>query len=59
MKTLEIILRLLDELLTAIKLKKAQNERNDVEQNPDAWFRNHFGGMPESKDKANKTDTSN
>lgn len=59
MKTLEIILRLLDELLSAFKIRKAQNERNELEQAPDAWFRNHFGNSLQSKDdKANKTDTS-
>lgn len=57
MKSLEIILRLLDNLLTAIKLRKAQNERNELEQAPDNWFRTHFGyGVQSENDKANKTD---
>lgn len=60
MKTLEIILRLIDEILTAIKFKKAQNERYEIEQAPDDWFRNHFGNGLQSKDgKANKADPSN
>lgn len=60
MKTLEIILRLIDELLTAIKFKKVQNERNELEQNPDNWFALHFGGSLQSKDdKANKANSSN
>lgn len=59
MKTLEIILRLLDELLTAFKIRKAQNERNELEQAPDAWFRNHFGNGMQPKDgEANKTNSS-
>lgn len=58
MKSLEIILRLLDTLLTAIKLRKAQNERNELEQEPDNWFRTHFGyGVQSENDKANKTNT--
>ena len=58
MKSLEIILRLLDELLTAIKLRRAQNERNELEQEPDNWFRTHFGyGVQSENDKANKTNT--
>lgn len=58
MKSLEIILRLLDNLLTAIKLRKAQNERNELEQEPDNWFRTHFGyGVQSENDKANKTNT--
>lgn len=60
MKTLEIILRLLDEILTAIKFKKAQNERYKVEQAPDDWFRNHFGnGLQSKNDKANKANKAN
>lgn len=58
MKSLEIILRLLDNLLTAIKLRKAQNERNELEQEPDNWFRTHFGyGVQSENDKTNKTNT--
>lgn len=57
MKTLEILLRLIDELLTAIKFRKAQNERNELEQNPSAWFTKHFnGGLPPSKPTPDKTD---
>lgn len=58
MKSLEILLRLIDQLLTAIRLRKNQNERNAVEQNPDIWFRNHFGGVQSKDDKANKANTS-
>lgn len=58
MKSLEILLRLIDQLLTAIRLRKNQNERNDVEQNPDTWFRNHFGGLQSKDGKANKANTS-
>ena len=60
MKSIVIILRLIDELLTAIKLRKAQDERNELEKNPSAWFSKHFNGsMPTSKntsDKANSAD---
>lgn len=58
MKSLEILLRLIDNLLTAIKIRKNQNERNAVEQNPYNWYRSKFGGMQQGNDKANKTDTS-
>lgn len=57
MKTLEIILRLIDKLLTAISLKKAQNERDKLEQNPADFFINHFGGVSESADKTDKANT--
>lgn len=60
MKTLEILLRLIDKLLVAIKFRKAQNERNELEQAPDNWFRTHFGYGVQSKngeaDKANPGD---
>ena len=56
MKSLEIILRLLDNLLTAIKFRKAQNDRNELEQAPDKWFANHFnGGVSAPSDKTDKT----
>lgn len=59
MKTLEIILRLLDNLLAAIKFRKAQNERSELETSPDNWFALHFGdGMQSKNDKANKTNSS-
>lgn len=58
MKVVEIILRLLDEILTAIKVRKAQNERTELEQAPDNWFRNHFGGgvQPNNADKTGEAD---
>lgn len=57
MKSIEIILRLIDNLLTAIKSRKAQNERNELEENPDDWFRNHFNGLQSSNDKTDKANT--
>lgn len=57
MKALEIILRLVDKLLAAFALRKAQNERNELEQNPHDWFNNHFNGGMQSPD--NKTDQAN
>jgi len=60
MKTLEIILRLLDELLTAIKFRKAQNERDKLEDNPANWFTNHFNvGLSDTSNKTDKASTSN
>ena len=60
MKLLEIILRLIDQLLTTIKFRKAQNDREKLEENPAAFFNDHFGSsMQSSKDKTNKTDSSN
>lgn len=60
MKTLALLLQLIDQILTAIKLRKAQNERNELEADPNNWFAKHFGnGMPTSKDKTDKTDTGN
>jgi len=56
-KTLEIILRLVDKLLTAIAFKKAQNERDKLENNPADFFIDHFGGMSDTTDKADKTNT--
>lgn len=58
MKSLEILLRLIDNLLTAIKFRKAQNERDKIEQNPFDFFTDHFGGdrLRASKDKTNETE---
>lgn len=57
MKSLEIILRLIDNLLTAIKSRKAQNERNKLEKSPYSWYVDKFGGLQSPDDKANKTDS--
>jgi len=58
MKTIEIILRLIDNLLTAIKSRKAQNERNELEQDPFTWYVDKFGGsLYPPDDKADKADT--
>jgi hypothetical protein len=57
MKTLEILLRLIDNLLTAIKYRKAQNERDKIEQSPFDWFSDGFNGnrVQQPKDKTDKT----
>lgn len=59
MKVVEIILRLLDEILTAIKVRKAQNARTKLEQEPANWFRDHFGGgvQPNDAGETGKTDS--
>jgi hypothetical protein len=58
MKTLEIILRLIDKLLTAISFKKAQNERDKLEQNPADFFISHFNsGVSDTADKTDKANT--
>jgi hypothetical protein len=59
MKALEIILRLIDKLLTAIYQKKAQNEVDKLEANPHDFFVDHFGGLQPKDDKANKANTDN
>lgn len=60
MKTLEIILRLIDKLLASIAFKKAQDERNKLEASPDNWFALHFGnGLQPKDDKTNKANSSN
>ena len=56
MNLLEIILRLVDKLLTAIAFKKAQNERDKLETNPAEFFVDHFnGGLSDTADKTDKT----
>lgn len=56
MKTLEIILRLIDKLLTEISFRKAQNARDKLSSNPSDWFSEHFaGGVSDTKPKADKT----
>ena len=58
MNLLEIILRLVDKLLTAIAFKKAQNERDKLEANPAEFFADHFnGGLSNTTDKTDKTNT--
>ena len=60
MKAIEILLRLIDNLLTAIKFRKAQDERDELENNPSAWFAKRFNdGLSATHDKTNKTDSSN
>lgn len=60
MKTLEIILRLLDNLLAAIKFKRAQNDRDKLESSPANWFTDHFTiSVSDTNNKADKTSTSN
>lgn len=56
MNLLEIILRLVDKLLTAIAFKKAQNERDKLENSPADFFIDHFnGGLSDTTDKTDKT----
>lgn len=59
MKALVIILQLIDQLLAAIKYRKAQNERDKIERSPFDWFSNSFGDgrVQSSKDKTNSPDT--
>lgn len=58
MKSLEIILRLLDNLLAAIKFKRAQNERDKLEANPADFFIDHFnGGLPDANSQTDKAST--
>lgn len=60
MKSLEIILRLLDQLVKAIFQRKAQGARDELEKNPGNWFADHFDGgvrKPAADDKADKADT--
>jgi hypothetical protein len=58
MKTLEIILRLLDNLLAAIKFKKAQNDRDKLEANPADFFIQHFnGGLSDANSQTDKANT--
>jgi len=58
MKSLEIILRLIDKLLAYFINKKAQNERDILEENPSNWFTTHFSnGVSSDTDKTNKTNS--
>jgi hypothetical protein len=58
MKTLEIILRLLDNLLAAIKFKKAQNDRDKLEANPADFFTQHFnGGLSDTNSQTDQAST--
>lgn len=54
------LVSLLDKLLTLLQgwvarqeNKKAQEARDEIEQNPADWFDNHFSGLP--NDKTDKT----
>lgn len=57
MKTLEIILRLIDNLLSSLAFRKAQSERDKLEKDPSDWFSEHFNSsvFPETTSKTNKT----
>jgi hypothetical protein len=60
MKTLEILLRLIDNLLTAIKFKKAQNDRDKLEANPADFFIEHFnGGLSDTNSQTDKASSPN
>lgn len=61
MKTLEIILRLIDKILTSLAFRKAQNERDKLEKDPADWFSDHFNSsmFPETISKTDKTNTTN
>lgn len=59
MKSLEILLRLIDNLLTAIAFRKAQHDRSALEKNPANWFTDHFSiGLSEPTNKTDKASTS-
>lgn len=58
MNLLEIILRLVDKLLAAIAFKKAQNERDKLENSPADFFADHFnGGLSDTTSKTDKAST--
>lgn len=59
MKALTIILQLIDQILTAIKFRKDQNDREKLEADPAAFFTDHFGKLPSKDGETNKTDLSN
>lgn len=58
MKSLEIILRLVEFFFNEWHQKQAQKARDKLEQNPAGWFTEHFGGLRES-DKTGQADKTN
>jgi hypothetical protein len=59
MKTLEILLRLIDKLLASLAFRKAQDARNKLEESPSDWFAKHFNSsmFPETTSKTDKTNS--
>ena len=62
------ILKILSALITVIervyrkrKTEEIQADRDALEDNPDLWVNQHFGGVRDdsTRDVANKTDTDN
>ena len=62
------ILKILSALVTVIervyrkrKTEEIQADRDALEDNPDLWVSNHFGGVRDdsTRDDADKTDTDN
>ena len=53
MKTIELLLSLIDRFIFLFLQRKHQNERNDLEESPADWFDDHFSRMP--SDKSDKT----
>lgn len=49
MKTLEIILSLVDYFFRQWHEQKRQKERDELEANPAAWFESHFDGVRNDK----------
>jgi hypothetical protein len=59
-------LSILDKLLTLIQgwaivkeQKNAQEQRNEIENNPSGWFTTHFSGMPTDSSQTDKTNPKN
>ena len=58
MKSIEILLRFFDYILTTLLQKKTQNERDKLEELPADWFSEHFSNSVSSK-RTTKADQAN
>lgn len=61
LKSIEIILKLLEWWFVDWHQKNAQKQRDEAESNPAGWFSEHFGGgvrnSTQPKDKTDNTDS--
>ena len=62
LKILSALVTMIERIRVSRKQKEKQDDRDALEDNPDLWFNQHFGGMHDkpidnNADKTNDTDS--
>lgn len=55
-RVFELLVTIVDRMLRTRQQRKAQEERDELENNPAGWFDGHFDGMRKSSNDADKAD---